>query len=90
MAIFAERFGANHLQLYTTTNRVVLHVANGVAGAIYLVSLVLLYPFFSVYALPMAHLAANVCWYDWYCALLLGGYVISVLLVDWPNTGVSP
>ena len=68
LAIFAERFGANHLQLYTTTNRIVLHVANGVAGVIYVGTLIVLFPFLSVYALPIAHLTANLCWYDWYCA----------------------
>jgi O-antigen/teichoic acid export membrane protein len=33
LAYFAERFGAMHLQLYSLTNHIVWHIANGVSGS---------------------------------------------------------
>ena len=37
LGFFVERYGAMHIQLYSTTNHIIWHVANGVTGAIYLV-----------------------------------------------------
>ena len=65
---FLERYGAMHLQLYSTTNHIVWHIASGVSGLIYLAALLLLYEHIGVYALPAAQIAANLCWYARYSA----------------------
>lgn len=68
LGLFAERYGAMHIQLYSTTNRIVWHVATGVTGVIYLgVSLALLRPL-GVFAFPIAIVAGNLGFYCWYSA----------------------
>jgi hypothetical protein len=68
LAAFMERHGAMHLQLYSTTNHIVWHIANGVTGAIYLIIVFPLYSFVGVYALPLTHFISIILFYDWYCA----------------------
>jgi O-antigen/teichoic acid export membrane protein len=36
LAFFVERYGAMHLQLYSITNHIIWHIANGIAGFIYI------------------------------------------------------
>ena len=68
VATLAERFGAMHIQLYATTNRIIWHIANGVTGTIYLFASIILYPFIGVYAFPVGMIAGNLLFYDWYSA----------------------
>jgi hypothetical protein len=63
IAFFVERFGAMHLQLYSITNHIIWHIANGVTGAIMIASSVLLYPYIGVIALPAAMLFAYSVFY---------------------------
>jgi O-antigen/teichoic acid export membrane protein len=71
LGFFIERYGAMHIQLYSTTNHIVWHIANGVTGAIYLaVSLVLLRPL-GVYAFPVGVVAGYLGFYSWYSARLV-------------------
>jgi hypothetical protein len=71
LGFFVERYGAMHIQLYSTTNHIIWHIANGVTGTIYLiVSLALLQPI-GVYAFPVGMLAGYLGFYSWYSA----GYV---------------
>lgn len=68
LAFFAERFGAMHIQLYSTTNHIVWHIANGVSGVIYLVvSFALLKPL-GAYAFPVGVIAGYYGFYAWYAA----------------------
>jgi hypothetical protein len=68
LAFFVERYGGMHIQLYSTTNHIIWHVANGVTGTIYLVvSTALLRPL-GVYAFPAAVLIAYLGFYSWYSA----------------------
>lgn len=68
LALLAERYGAMHIQLYSLTNHIVWHVANGVAGTLFVVvSLMLIEPL-GVYAFPLGLLAANVSFYAPYSA----------------------
>ena len=68
LGFFLERYGAMHIQLYRTTNRIVWHIATGVTGVIYLtVCLALLRPI-GVYAFPVAVVAGNLGFYCWYSA----------------------
>jgi O-antigen/teichoic acid export membrane protein len=65
---FLERYGAMHIQLYSTTNHIILHIANGVSGAIYLVSSLVLLYFIDVYAFPVAIIISQLGFYTWYSA----------------------
>jgi len=66
LALFAERYGAMHLNLYSTTNHIISHVANGVAGLLFVAVSALLMPAIGVYAFPVGLLAGNVGFYAWY------------------------
>jgi len=70
LGLFAERYGAMHLQLYTLTNKVVWHIVNGITGGI-----TLLIAFFTlnplgIYAFPVGYTFANIGFYAWYSAKL--------------------
>lgn len=67
-AVFLERFGAMHIQLYSTTNHIVWHIANGLTGAIFLICVVPLYYILGVYAIPISQIISNLAFYDWYSA----------------------
>jgi uncharacterized membrane protein YdcZ (DUF606 family) len=69
LGFFAERYGAMHIQLYSSTNHIIWHIANGVTGTIYLVFSLLLFPHLGVYAFPIAMLLGYLGFYSWYAAL---------------------
>jgi O-antigen/teichoic acid export membrane protein len=62
-ATFAERYGAMHLQLFSLSNRIVWHVANGVTGALAITTATALFPQIEVLALPLGMLIGNVLFY---------------------------
>lgn len=70
LGFFAERYGAMHLQLYTLTNRVVWHIANGITGTITLIIAFVTLKSLGIYAFPVGYAAANIGFYAWYCARL--------------------
>jgi hypothetical protein len=63
LAFFAERFGAMHLQLYSVTNHIVWHIANGCTGVLMIVLAVMLHPWLGLLALPMGMLVAYACFF---------------------------
>lgn len=69
-AMAVERYGAMHLQLYSVTNKIVWHVANGVTGTIFIAVALTLYPLLGVTALPLGMLCANLGFYAWYSSRL--------------------
>ncbi|RLA44444.1 MAG: hypothetical protein DRR42_20490 [Gammaproteobacteria bacterium] len=69
IAYFIERFGAMHINLYSTTNHIINHIANGVAGVVYLVIGVLFFGHLGVYAFPIALIVGNLGFYAWYAAI---------------------
>ena len=69
LSMFAERYGAMHLNLYSTTNHIIWHIANGVSGIIYLVVALSLFNRIGVYAFPIGTLAGYLGFYSWYSAL---------------------
>jgi hypothetical protein len=69
IAIFVERYGAMHVNLYSTTNHIISHVANGVSGLIFVAVSALLLPRVGIYAFPAGLLAGNLGFYAWYSAL---------------------
>jgi len=66
VAYFVERFGAMHLQLYSTTNDIQWHVANGVSGTVYLMVSLLALDRFGVFAFPLGILVGYLSFYSWY------------------------
>lgn len=62
-AMLVHRYGAMHLQIYTLSNHVVWHIADGISGAIYLGMLFILLPHYSVSAVPIAMLVAYAGFY---------------------------
>ena len=68
LAYFVERFGAMHIQLYSTTNHITWHIANGVSGAIYLAVSFGLLKIIGAYAFPIGILAGYCGFYSWYAA----------------------
>ncbi len=69
LSMFAERYGAMHIQLYSTTNHIIWHIANGVSGIIYLVVSLALFNRIGVYAFPLGTLAGYLGFYCWYSAM---------------------
>jgi hypothetical protein len=57
-----------HIQLYSITNHIVWHIANGITGVIMLLSSLVLYPVIEVYAFPMALVIGYLGFYAWYCS----------------------
>jgi O-antigen/teichoic acid export membrane protein len=68
LSLFAERYGAMHIQLYSTTNHIIWHTANGVSGIIYAMVSLSLLPKIGVYAFPVGLLAGYLGFYCWYSA----------------------
>jgi O-antigen/teichoic acid export membrane protein len=68
VAYFVERYGAMHINLYGTTNDIINHVANGVAGIIYMVVGVIGFRYMGIYAFPVALIVGNAGFYAWYAA----------------------
>lgn len=68
VAFFVERFGAMHLQLYSVTNHITWHIANGVTGTLMIAISVALYPSLGIVALPAAMLIAYSIFYAPYAS----------------------
>jgi hypothetical protein len=66
VAYLIERWGGMHMQLYSLTNHIVWHIANGITGTVMLSAAVLLFPQLGVIALPLAMLLAYSCFYTPY------------------------
>jgi hypothetical protein len=65
-----ERFGAMHLQIFSTTNKIIWHTANGVTGLLMIIFGIVFYRFLGVIAFPLALIAGYCCFYSWYCPML--------------------
>lgn len=70
VAMFGERYGAMHLQLFSTTNKILWHVAAMRYFAGFLIGTLLLLPWLGLPAVPVALLVS--CWtlYVGYCTRL--------------------
>jgi O-antigen/teichoic acid export membrane protein len=67
LASIVERVGAMHLQLYSQTNHIVWHWANGGAAVVFVVAALYLLPAYQAEALPLAMLVASLVFYIPYC-----------------------
>lgn len=66
LGTLVHRIGAIHLQLFTLSNKVVWHIADGVAGAIFCATWIALFPLFGVLAVPLGLLVAYAGFYTPY------------------------
>lgn len=57
-AFLAERAGGMHMQLYSTTNHIIWHIANGWSGLMMALGSAILFPACGVHAFPLAMLLA--------------------------------
>ena len=69
LAFFVERYGAMHLQLYSITNHIIWHIANGIAGFIYILVCFMSFKLVDVYAFPLGLMAGYLGFYSWYSAI---------------------
>ena len=67
-ALLFERHGALHLQLYSTTNHIIWHWVNGVAGVLMLTGMAVLVPRLGLIGLPLGHLVGTAGFYFWVSA----------------------
>lgn len=70
LAVFAERFGAMHINILLTSNRAIAHIANGVTGLIWIAGMFVFFPMIGSLALPLSMLIAYVGFYAWYSVML--------------------
>jgi len=70
LAMLLERYGAMHMQLYSVTNHIVWHIANGVSGLLFLTVSAIAFPRIGMLALPLGMLVAMLGFYAWYSAWL--------------------
>jgi len=61
--LLLERYGAMHLQLYSTTNHIVWHVANGISGAAMIVVAWALFSRLDLLAFPLALIISYAAFY---------------------------
>ncbi len=68
---YFERYGAMHIQLYSLTNNIIWHIANGITGTIVVLSSYLFYSYFNIgiISFPIAILISYLGFYCWYSAL---------------------
>lgn len=69
LAIFFERYGAMHIHLYSSSNHIIWHIANGVSGVMMILFSVLFYSVLKVLTFPVAILLGYLGFYGWYAAI---------------------
>lgn len=68
LGILLERFGAMHIQLHSTTNKIIWHKANGITGIIFLIVFFAGRQYLGLFIFPIALIVSNLAFYAWYCA----------------------
>lgn len=68
LAMLIERYGAMHLQLYSTTNHIIWHTVNGAAGVAFILISLLLFPTWGVWAFASGYLVSYAVVYAPMCA----------------------
>lgn len=63
LAFFIERFGVMLLQLYTLSNHIVWHIANGITGSLMIILVFFFHSFLGVLSFPLAMVVAYVLFF---------------------------
>lgn len=69
IGFFFERYGAMHIQLFSATNKIIWHIANGVSGCIFLIAFFANFTSLAYYAYPVGLISGYLGFYCWYSAL---------------------
>ncbi len=67
-SLLVQRYGAMHIQMYSLSNQVIWHVANGVTGCLMLILWAIFVPRYGLIAVPAGSLAAHLAFYAWFPA----------------------
>lgn len=68
VAFYVHRYGALHMQLYNTTNHIISHILDAIAGTLFIVTALLLVNKVGVYAIPVGMLVGYLGFYAWAAA----------------------
>lgn len=68
IAFFVHRFGAMHVHLYQVGNHIISHIADGVSGAIFILTTLFLFEDYKIYAIPIGMLAGYLGFYSWFAS----------------------
>lgn len=68
LAFYFHRYGALHMQLYNTTNHIISHIVDTVAGIIFICSSLLLIKNYGLYAIPIGMIIGYLAFYSWVAA----------------------
>lgn len=68
IANLIHRYGAMHIQLYSITNHIIWHKADGVSGLLYIVVILLTYKYMGIYSIIVGMLVGYIGFYAWYAA----------------------
>lgn len=66
IAFFAHRFGAMHIQVYLTSNHVISHIADIVAGGIFICTSFFMVKIIGIYAIPIGMILGYMLFYCWF------------------------
>ncbi|WP_121809106.1 polysaccharide biosynthesis protein [Mucilaginibacter kameinonensis] len=69
IAYFIHRYGAMHIQLYSISNHIISHIADGISGVIFIAVTVALLHKIDLYAIPVGMIAGYLGFYAWYAAM---------------------
>ncbi|WP_010583541.1 hypothetical protein [Schlesneria paludicola] len=65
-AFFLERWGAMNMQLYSLSNHIIWHIANGITGSLYIVLCLATVESLGIWAFPLSMIVANLACYTSY------------------------
>lgn len=68
-AMYAHRYCAMHIQIYQTSNHIISHIADTIAGVIFITVAFILFPYIDLYAIPIGMLVGYLLFYSWYAAI---------------------
>lgn len=66
LMFFIERYGAMHLNLYSTTGHIINHIVNGVTGILSFLYMIFLFPVLGIFTVPVGLLLGYISFYMWY------------------------
>ena len=66
LSSFLEKYASMHLQIYSTTNKIIFHKAVGLHAIIFMSFLYLFLPYFEEYSIPLSQLLSCVLFYTWF------------------------
>ena len=69
LGYFLHRFGAMHLQFYSLSNHVLMHIYGGLSGVLILITALCLLPLLGQIAMPLAIVLGYSAFYSWMAAL---------------------